>query len=347
MLIIDGSFGEGGGQVLRTALALSAVTRTPVTVNNIRRGRQKPGLQIQHITGARALAEICGGKLKGDELYSINLTFEPGEVKAGSYEFDVTKMGPSAGSASLIFQQLLPALMFAKDTSYVVIKGGTDVPFSPPAEFIERTFLPALKRMGIEAAIEIKKWGFYPAGGGEIKFSVKPLAGKVQPLDLKSRGALKHIECLALSSDLPGSITERENKHAHKLLDEAKLNVDIQVSKHDTLSSGPGNVFLVFADYENAPAGFSAYGEFGKPAEKVAGEAVADFLKFNSGAAAVDHHLTDQLMLYFALADGPGSMLTEEITPHIKTNAWVIEQFLPVKFEISGNSIDLKKLAGK
>ena len=347
MLIIDGSFGEGGGQILRTALALSAVTHTPITVNNIRRGRAKPGLQIQHITGARALAEICGGKLKGDELYSANLTFEPGEIKAGSFEFDVAKMGPSAGSTSLIVQQLLPALMYAKDTSYVVVKGGTDVPAAPPAEYLEHAFLPTLNKMGIEAASEVKKWGFYPAGGGEIKFSVKPLSGKINPLELKSRGALKNLECLALSSDLPGSVTEREDKQAKKLLDEAKLNVDIQTCKHDTLSSGPGNVFLVFANYENATAGFAAYGEFGKPAEKVAGEAVTDFLKFHSGVAAVDKHLADQLLLYYALADGPGSLLAEEITPHIQTNAWVIEQFLPVKFEISGNSIDLKKLAGK
>jgi len=347
MLIIDGSFGEGGGQIVRTALALSAVTRTPVTINNIRHGRPKPGLQIQHITGARALAEICGGKLKGDELYSVNLTFEPGEVKAGSYEFDVTRMGPSAGSTSLIMQQLLPALMFAKDTSYVVIKGGTDVPFAPPAEFIENTFIPTLKRMGIEVTSEVKKWGFYPAGGGEIKFSVKPLAGTIKPLEIKSRGKLKKLECLAISSDLPGSVTEREDKQAKKLLDEAKLNVDVQICKHDTLSSGPGNVFLVFADYENTSVGFAAYGEFGKPAEKVAGEAIAEFLKFNSGPAAVGKYLADQLLIYLALSEGPGSILTSEITPHIKTNAWVIEQFLPVKFEISGNSIDLKKLAGK
>ncbi|MBI5699041.1 RNA 3'-phosphate cyclase [Candidatus Saganbacteria bacterium] len=348
MIEIDGSIGEGGGQILRTALTLAALTKTPLTIDKIRLGRKKPGLQPQHLTGVRAAAEVCRGKLSGAELFSDHLTFEPGDIKSGFFEFDAAKVSPSAGSVGMILEQLLPILIFGKETSYITIKGGTGVPWSPPAEFIEKVFLPTLSKMGVKASLEIQKLGFYPIGGGSIKSTLTPLASHLSPLGLTSRGILKSLNCLAAVNGLPASIAERENRQAQKRLADLKLEVKCEAKT----SSGPssGNLFLLWAEYENCLAGFSALGELGKPAERVADEAVDEFLKFNAGETAVEKHLADQLMIYAALAKGKSTLKVQEITKHLETNRLVIEQLLPVKFEIAGDLVSVEGIgleAGK
>ncbi|MFA4906076.1 MAG: RNA 3'-terminal phosphate cyclase [Candidatus Margulisiibacteriota bacterium] len=337
MIEIDGSLGEGGGQIVRTALTLGALTKTPLKIDKIRLGRKKPGLQPQHLTGVRAVAEVCQGKLSDAELYSDHITFEPGEIKPGFYEFDVAKVSPSAGSVGMILEQLLPILIYGKEASYVTIKGGTSVPWSPPAEFIEKVFLPALSKMGVKATLEIQKLGFYPIGGGSIKTSLTPLTPYLTPLNLTSRGNLKSLNCVASVSGLPASIAERENQQAQKRLADLKLEVKCETKT----SSGPssGNLFLLWAEYENCLAGFSALGELGKPAERVADEAVDEFLKFNAGEAVVEKRLADQLMIYAALAKGKSTLKVQEITKHLETNRLVIEQLLPVKFEVTGDLV--------
>lgn len=340
MIEIDGSQGEGGGQILRTALTLAALTKTPLKVDKIRLGRKKPGLQPQHLTGVRAVAEICQGKLSGAELYSDHLTFEPGDIKSGFYEFDVAQVSPSAGSVGMILQQLIPILLFGKEASYLTIKGGTSVPWSPPAEFIEKVFLPTLSKMGGKTTLEIQKLGFYPVGGGSIKSGLTPLASTLTPLNLTARGNLKGLNCLAAVGGLPASIAERENKQAQKRL--ADLKPEIQCEARTSPGPSSGNLFLLWAEYENCLAGFSTLGELGKPAEKVADEAIDEFLAFHKGEAAVEKHLSDQLMIYAALAKGKSTFKVQEITKHLETNRLVIEQILPVKFEITGDVVSIE-----
>lgn len=340
MIEIDGSLGEGGGQILRTALTLGALTKTSLKIDKIRLGRKKPGLQPQHLTGVRAVAEVCQGKLSGAELYSDHLTFDPGDIKPGFYEFDVAKVSTSAGSCGMILEQLLPILLFGRETSYVTIKGGTGVAWCPPAEFIEKVFLPTLAKMGVNTSLEVQKLGFYPIGGGTIKASLKPLTSSLLPLNLTVRGNLIGLNCLSAVSGLPASVAERENKQAQKRLADIKQEIKCEIRS----SAGPssGNLFLFWAEYENCLAGFSSLGELGKPAERVADEAIDEFLNFHKGEAAVEKHLADQLLIYAALAKGRSTLKVSEVTKHLETNRQVIEQLLPVKFEIAGDVISVE-----
>jgi RNA 3'-terminal phosphate cyclase (ATP) len=338
MIKIDGSFGEGGGQILRTALSLAAILKIPVTIENIRKGRKKPGLQPQHLTGVRAVASICGGKLTGDALYSDKLIFEPGEIVSGTYKFDIS----TAGSVTMVLQQTLPVLLFGTNTSNLTIKGGTNVAWSPPVEFINYVFLPILGKMGINCLFETQKWGFFPKGGGMIKAKIDPIKAPLNSINIIERGNLKRILGLATVANLPESIGEREIKLAKKAIDEkGYLNLS-QWEIKTVPSLGHGNSFFIMAEYENCLAGFSALGEPGKPAERVAEEAVEDFIKFEKSNFAIEKHLSDQLLLYMALASGLSQITVPEITRHAKTSIFVIEQFLPVKFETSGNLISVE-----
>jgi RNA 3'-terminal phosphate cyclase (ATP) len=339
MINIDGAYGEGGGQILRTALTLASLAVSPITVEKIRRGRPKPGLQPQHLTGVRAVAQICQGKLKGDELFSDNLTLEPGVILPGSYEFDVAKYSPSAGSVGMILQQLLPILIYGKENSYITIKGGTDVAWAPPIEFIQRVFLPTLARMGVTVELEIYEWGFFPIGGGSLKATVHPLAQPLKALQITERGNLKNLYGWAAAANLPQSILDREIKQAQKMLEEIQLGGLAKIESQITPSKSTGNIFFLCAEYENCWDGFSVLGELGKPAEKVVAETMEQFKQFHQGTSAVEKHLADQLLVYLALAQGKSRINVQEITPHLQTNIWMIEQLLPVKFEISGNLV--------
>jgi len=340
MIEIDGSIGEGGGQILRTALTLAALTKTPFKIDKIRLGRKKPGLQPQHLTGVRAVAEVCQGKLTGAELYSDHITFEPGTIRSGFYDFDVAKVSPSAGSVGMILEQLLPIQLFGRETSYVTIKGGTGVPWSPPAEFIEKVFLPTLAKMGVKATLEVLKLGFYPIGGGSIKASLIPLTSPLLPLNLTARGNLKSLNCLAAVSGLPASIAEREKAQAEKGLADLKLEVKSEIRTSASPSSG--NIFLLWAEYDNCLVGFSSLGELGKPAERVADETIDEFFKFHKGEAVVEKYLSDQLLLYAALAKGRSTLKVQEITKHLEATRLVIEQLLPVKFDITGDLVSVE-----
>jgi len=342
MINIDGAYGEGGGQILRSAMTLAALTVSPITVEKIRQGRKKPGLQPQHLTGVRAVAQICQGKLKGDELFSDTLTLEPGEILPGSYEFDVAKATPSAGSVGMILQQLLPILIYGKENSYITIKGGTDVAWAPPIEFIQRVFLPSLSKMGVSVNLEIQEWGFFPIGGGSIKATLSSLTAPLKPLQITERGDLKTLNGWAAAANLPQSVLDREIKQAQKMLEEIKLGGLAKLESQITPSKSTGNIFFLCAEYENCWAGFSVLGELGKPAEKVVAETMEQFQQFHQGTYAMEKHLADQLLVYLALAQGRSEITVQEVTPHLKTNIWVIEQLLPVKFEIKENSISVE-----
>jgi len=363
MIKIDGSWGEGGGQILRSTLTLSAILGKPVEIFNIRRGRKKPGLQPQHLTGVRAVAEICGGKLEGDTLLSQRIVFHPGEIRSGNYEFDVMKVKASAGSTGMIFQQIAPVLAFGKDLSQVVIKGGTHTEMAPPIDYLQEVFLPTVSRMGFQAKLEIERWGWYPIGQGIVKANIQPVQGKLKAIELNNRGKLKRIYGKSLVSRLPLSIAEREKNFAIGRLKEIFLEPETKslgskkLENHPTLSQkgwvhsqvpelhietksvpslGTGNAFSLIAEFENSIAGFNSLGKIGKRAEKVAEEAVDEFIKFYRSGACLEKHLADQLILYLALAEGKSSFSVSEISSHLLTNIWVVEQFLPVEFKVEG-----------
>lgn len=331
---IDGSYGEGGGQILRTALTLSALTGRPLEIFNVRVGRKEAGLKPQHLISARSLAEVTSGRLQYDELNSSILRFFPGRIKHGTYSFDVSSVKASAGATGLIFQTLAPALSFANKPSDIVIIGGTHVPWSPPADYLQEIFLPAIANMGIDIHIAVPKFGFYPIGGGEIDIAVKPCARPLKSVSIVERGKIKKLTIISAVANLPLSIAERQRERALKRISNLKMQIQSEIK--EVASSGRGTFLFIMAEFENVRVGFMGLGAVGKRAEKVADEAVDALLQYLNGNGALDPHLADQIVLYAALAQGQSMFTTTRITNHLLSNIWVIEQFLPVKFEVKG-----------
>jgi RNA 3'-terminal phosphate cyclase (ATP) len=338
MITIDGSYGEGGGQVLRTSLALSAITGRAVRIEHIRAGRHKPGLMPQHLTAVRAAARVCDAEVEGAKLNSLELGFTPRSApKAGKYTFDVAQAakGGSAGSVSLIFQAVLLPLALADGNSELTLKGGTHVAWSPPYDYLKRVYLPTLARMGVQAKVNIRKWGWYPIGGGEVEASIQGLGrGALAALDLRQRGDLQRVRGLSASSNLPKHIRVRQEGAALQALRSHGVNVRIDVV--DAPSKGKGTAVFLWAAFENALAGFTSLGELGKPAEQVAEEAAQELVEFLQASGALDRHLADQVVLPMALASGRSSFTTEAVTQHLLTNAWVVNQFFPDHVRVEG-----------
>jgi RNA 3'-terminal phosphate cyclase (ATP) len=265
MLELDGSEGEGGGQILRSSLALSMVTGTPVRIRNVRARRPKPGLMRQHLVAVQAAARIGGAQVTGAEIGSSTLTFIPGEVKPGEHELSVG----SAGSTTLVLQTILPALLCASQPSLLVLEGGTHNPMAPPFEFLERTYLPLVNRMGPRVQAELERAGFYPAGGGRMVVSVEP-AARLDGFELLERGKVRRRQAMALVSRLPRHIGEREIGEAARLAEWDSL----EVREVDT--PGPGNAVLLSVESDALTEVFVGFGERGVPAEKVASRAVRE-----------------------------------------------------------------------
>lgn len=334
MLVIDGAYGEGGGQILRTVLSLAAILTRPVRIENIRAGRKNPGLAAQHLTAVQAAAMVCDADLSGAKLGSTQLTFVPQSPPIpGVYEFDVAEAreGGSAGAATLVLQTILLPLALAQGASEVTIKGGTHVPWSPSFHYVRDVYLPMVARLGLQATVDLLAWGWYPAGNGEIKVEITGRAGLAAESAhhfeglWKERGPLKQIYGLAVASSLPSHIAQRMRDRAINLLKQEGLPVTIEPRRVQSVSPGAG-IFLV-AEYESSRAGFSALGKIGKPAERVAEEAVNDLLAFHRSGAALDVHLTDQLILPVALSGLPAVLSVERVSEHTLTNIWVVEQF--------------------
>ena len=339
MIEIDGSYGEGGGQVLRTSLALACITGQTLRIENLRAGRRIPGLQPQHLTAVRAAAKICGAKVEGARLKSRGVLFTPrSEPQAGTYTFDVAQAakGGSAGSASLILQTVLLPLILATGDSQITIRGGTHVSWSPPFDYLRRVYLPVLARMGADAKVRIIKWGWYPIGGGEIIATIKGGGEKAlaQGLDLSRRGALERVRGVSAASNLPKHIRVRQEGAALQALRSAGVNARVDVV--NAPSRGTGTVVFLWAESENATAGFTSLGEKGKPAEKVAREAAGQLLDHLDSGAALDPFLADQVMLPMAVAEGPSRFTTQRVTAHLLTNAWVVNRFFPGCVQVEG-----------
>jgi RNA 3'-phosphate cyclase len=328
---IDGSLGEGGGQILRTALALAALLRQPVEIDKIRANRTQPGLKTQHLAGVLALADITAAEVKGAHKHSTSLSFLPRTIKGGKYRFDIS----TAGAACMLFSAVLPPLLFAAQTSEITITGGTHVPFSPPFHYLADIFLPALRKMGAEVELKLVRWGFYPKGGGEIRANIKPCR-KLRMVQLQRRGVLKELKLSAYSANLPDHIAHREIGHVKKSLEAYSENLRTHPAACHALS--PGNFIFLEADYEHVNAGFSGLGKRGRPAEEVADEVCRAFRDFDGTGATLDSHLADQLILYMAMAHGDSFFTTDKVTSHLTTNVDIVRRFLPVSVKVDSAS---------
>lgn len=320
-LHIDGSLGEGGGQVLRTALGLSLVTGQPFAIDKIRAGRPKPGLQRQHLTAVLAAAEVGGAQVEGAELGSQRLTFKPKGVRAGAYRFAIG----TAGSTTLVLQTVLPALLVADGPSTVELVGGTHNPMAPPFDFLQHAFAPLLHRMGASLALELRTHGFYPAGGGQWRATVAPAAWT--PIELLERAAEPQQRARIVLSRIPRHVAERE---ASTLRARLGLRAD-EITIDEVDSPGPGNVVLLRLNLGVVTEVVTALGERGVLAEDVAAKVANEAEALLRSGVPVGEHLADQLLVPMALAGG-GVFRTVEPSQHTTTNAQVIERFLPVAF---------------
>jgi len=345
-MTIDGSKGEGGGQILRTALSLSAILGRSLQVVNIRAGRKQPGLRPQHVAAVKAAAAICNASVEGAREHSYELLFEPQTPpQAGAYRFEIG----TAGSTTLLLQTVLIPLALAGGHSQVTIGGGTHVSWSPPFEYLEQVFLPAIAPLGYHAELSLVQWGFYPKGGGKLiaeidgahasatgsapqQAAVRP---RLQPAWSQSRGELRALSVHSAAANVGNQVTARQASQAYNRLAAAGLHPTTHLLNPP--SAGPGTCVWILAEYDGGlRAGFTGYGRQGYPAERVADDAVNAFLAFHASDATIDPHLADQLVLPLCLTGQPIAYRTSEITQHLLTNIWVVAQFLGKCFEVDG-----------
>ena len=333
MLTIDGSQGEGGGQILRTALALSLVTGTPFRIEQIRARRSKPGLLRQHLTAVNAAVVVGGAEVDGATLGSATLVFRPGAVKPGEYRFAIG----TAGSTGLVFQTVLPGLLTGAAPSTLTLEGGTHNPAAPPFDFLARAFLPLIGRMGPRVEAVLGRPGFYPAGGGQCTFRITPTP-RLAPLALLERGAIKRRGARAMVARLPRQIADRELVVVRNRLgwsDEELAAVVV-----DGGARGPGNVLLLEVESEHLTEVFSAFGEIGVRAEAVAERAVQEARRYLATGVPVGPNLADQLLLPLALA-GAGAFRTIGLSSHSRTNLDVIRAFVANHISVTGDRDDI------
>ena len=327
-ITIDGSAGEGGGQILRTSLALSLVTGRPFRIERIRAGRKKPGLLRQHLTAVHAATQVCGARVSGAELGSQGLSFEPSHVRGGDYRLAVG----TAGSATLVFQTILPALLFARERSQLTLEGGTHNPYAPPFDFLAKTFLPVLRSMGAFVDVRLDNYGFYPAGGGRFTVNVEPCSS-LDRCVLSDRGSTR-VHARALVASLPENIAKRELSVIRE-----RLGLERSLCRAESIdaSVGPGNVLMIVIEGESSVEIVTGFGIKGVTAEKVASDACDEAEKYLSVNVPVGVHLADQLLIPMALGRG-GSFRTLKPTAHTVTNADVIRRFLDVPIALEQES---------
>ncbi|MCC6129575.1 MAG: RNA 3'-terminal phosphate cyclase [Acidobacteria bacterium] len=330
MIVIDGSTGEGGGQILRTALSLSLVTGQPFRIEKIRARRAKPGLMRQHLTAVEAASKISSARVDGGRLGSTELTFDPADVASGEYEFSIG----TAGSTTLVFQTVLPALLRAQGESRLVLKGGTHNPLAPPFDFLEKTFAPLLARMGASVELELVRPGFYPAGGGELRARIAP-PRTWQSLSHLERGEITHRRARALVAALPEHVGRRELAVVRE-----KLGWPEEATRLERIpaSTGPGNVLLVEVGTEASCEVFAGFGEKGVTAESIAEETVRDVRDYLASPVPVGEYLADQLLVPLAIGAG-GEFRTLPLSRHARTNIEVLGLFgFKVSVEEGGGS---------
>ncbi len=324
-LHIDGSHGEGGGQILRSSLALAIMTGKPFRIDNIRAKRKKSGLMRQHLTAVQAATQISGAETLGAAIGSSRVDFTPGAVAGGEYTFSIG----TAGSTTLVLQTVLLPLALADRPSRVVLEGGTHNPFAPPFDFLDRVYIPLLNRMGARVSATLERPGFYPAGGGRIVVEITP-AKALSPLELGERGALKRRHARAVVSNLPRDIAERE-------LDVVRRKLEMKPDEMEVVEVerpvGPGNIVTIEVEHEHARELFTGFGEVGRSANRVAGHAVQQCQRYLHSEAVAGEYLTDQLMLPLAMAGG-GLFRSVGMSRHAETHAELIGMFTNVRVDV-------------
>jgi len=334
MIEVDGSYGEGGGQVLRTAVALSAVLSKEIHVFNIRAGRAEPGLRPQHMTGVKAAAELCSANLQGLEVGATEFVFKPGKLRTGNFRFDVG----TAGSVTLVLQTLMPILAFAPGPVQLEITGGTDVKWSPPIDYVRLVTLPILKKIGYRGHLETVRRGHYPRGGGLVKFSSGG-ATKLQATSFEKPLSVSKIHGISHAVALPRHVAERQVAAARKNLEEAKLpsaSIDVEVVE-DRRQMSPGSGIVLSAETQNGNIlGADALGERGRPAEEVGSTAGRILVEEVESGAMLDRHMGDIVVPYLVLADGTSDVSISRVPQHTMTNVKVAEWLAGTKFNLEG-----------
>ncbi|MEM3562725.1 MAG: RNA 3'-terminal phosphate cyclase [Candidatus Jordarchaeaceae archaeon] len=333
---IDGSQGEGGGQLLRTSVALSALVNKPVKIYNIRAKRSEPGLKAQHATAINALAKITQAQVTGIKIGSDTITFTPNRPQGGEFKFDIG----TAGSISLVLQTIMPCAAFAQSDTKLEIRGGTDVAWSPPIDYITNVTLPILKKMGYQSEVVTVRRGHYPRGGGLVKATINPVK-KLLPLKLVERGEILRIRGISHAVKLPQHVSQRQADSAEKKLRKAGFeNVEIKLEWYEKEKDphlGAGSGIVLWAETSSGSViGADVLGEKGKPAEKVGEEAADRLLREINRNTPIDSHMGDMLIPYLGVADGVSQIKVSELTLHLLSNIWVTEKILNVKFSVTG-----------
>ncbi|MFT7560363.1 MAG: RNA 3'-terminal phosphate cyclase (ATP) [Flavobacteriales bacterium] len=325
MKIIDGSYGEGGGQIFRTSLTLAMCLGETVRIENIRAGRKKPGLLRQHLACLRAAQEICGAQVDGDYMGSQEVMFAPGRIKGGDYEFSVG----SAGSTTLIFQTIFLPLLMADERTTLTLSGGTHNGMAPSYEFLTKSFLPIMRRMGCDIKTHLECYGFYPAGGGKWQVAIQPNNG-LQYLVLAYSDEARILKAVAISSKVPQHVAEREIGQVALTYELNKDEMEIR----NVNSVGPGNILSLQLSQGGLTNVFDAFGQKNVSAESVANKAIRMLQQFEQANVAVDEHLADQLLLPLICAKG-GVFTTSEPSQHLLTNSFVVEKFVGKRVSIN------------
>lgn len=328
---IDGSFGEGGGQIVRTSVSLAAMTGQSVEIRNVRGRRAKPGLQPQHLAAVRAAGALCAAQVSGDHVGSQFLKFEPlSPVIAGDYHFAIG----TAGAAPLVVQTVLLPLATARGASTVRVSGGTHVPHAPTAEYLEAVYVATLQTSGLDIGFASGSAGFYPKGGGQISVRIGG-SGVIAALDWRERGRLQELRAFIVTSNLPDHVAQRGADAVERAM--KAIGRKILIERRDKPSPGSGAAVILAAGCEGAKAGFSSVGEVRRLMEKVAQAPCDEFLRWWKSGAACDEHLADQLVLPMAFATTPSFWTTPVVTEHLRTVVWVVQQFLPVQVRVEEN----------
>jgi RNA 3'-terminal phosphate cyclase (ATP) len=334
---IDGSMLEGGGQIIRTATALSAILGVPIRIFNIRAKRKPQGLRQQHLTAVKAVASLSNAYVENLLVGSTEIVFKPKQIKSGSYNIDVH----TAGSITLVLQALMPVAAFANSSVVVKIKGGTNVPMSPPIEYLQEVLLPLLKVLGINIQVKLLRYGFYPKGGGIVQAHIEPTKN-INSINITEDFTVKRVFGIAYSSRLPQNIVERMSKTARNILIQEGFDVDIETlslqPNNPLCAVSPGCGISIFAESLNGlRIGANSLGELGKPAEKVAEEASKTLIKQIRIGAPIDKHLGDQLIIWISLANGTSKIRVSEYTLHTATCIELCKMIANAEFKVYGN----------
>ena len=325
---IDGSYGEGGGQILRTAVALSVITKKPIRIKNIRANRPNPGIKPQHYVAIKSIKDICNAKTNGLEIDSSNLEFLPKKVKGGEYKFDIG----TAGSTILVFQACILASLKTNEPLTITLTGGTDVKWTPSWDYFKHVFLPLIRKTGVSVNARLIKRGYYPKGGGEALLTIHPNK-KIQPLQLDKKQEFSKVNGIINISNLPDHISNRIKHAAIKTLFKKNLRSSIEIEQTSSLSSGTG--ITLWTQTEDTVMGSTVLGERGVSSEEVGETAALNLLREIESDATLDVHAFDQLIPYMAISRNIGysSCIVCELSSHAKTNMWLIKQFFDVNFE--------------